>query len=209
MIDRGSINRDWAAGLLNQQIWCWGQDVKRPEGNWLLESGFQRENPPEHRKECSSVYTLAINEQARIVLRGFGVYLGDDNRGGMFIERFGFSPKFSSSARLECPPWSDADLPVFHSPKPDERIHTAILVLHLLDWIRQYEFDIVAKLGIAYRRETLAKWNNGKRLFIPAEQLASSWRKLSLAFAANTHTWIPIRANTELAVSIHQDAGDE
>ena len=25
-----------AIGLLSQQLWCWGCDILRPEGNWLL-----------------------------------------------------------------------------------------------------------------------------------------------------------------------------
>lgn len=190
------IDRDWAAGLLSQQIWCWGQDVKRSEGNWLLEIGFQRTAPPEHRKECSSVYTLSLSEKTRVVLRGFGVYIGDDRRGGVFIERYGFTPKHSPKSRLECPPWSGDDLPTFELPTDKQRDATAMLLLELLDWIRQYEYDVVTDLGIDYRRETLTKWNNGKRLFYPAEQMASSWRKLSIALAADPSTWLSCSSDT-------------
>lgn len=186
------IDKHWATGLLSQQIWCWGQDVKRAEGNWLHEIGFQRARPPEHRKECSSVYTLAISDQSQIVLRGFGVYIGDDTKGGLLIERYGFTPKYSASSRLECPPWSDTDMPVFLAPLPQQRDKTAMLLLDLLDWIRQYECDVVSRLGIEYRRATLVQWNNGKRPFTPAERLASSWRKLSQVIAADVDTWVPV-----------------
>ena len=29
--------------LLDQQCWCWGQDIRHPEGNLLLTHGFVRE----------------------------------------------------------------------------------------------------------------------------------------------------------------------
>ena len=37
---------DHAVGLLSQQIWCWGRDILRSEGNWLLHQGFTRLEPP-------------------------------------------------------------------------------------------------------------------------------------------------------------------
>ncbi|WP_417734845.1 hypothetical protein [Rosistilla oblonga] len=203
------IDRAWATGLLSQQIWCWGQDVKRPEGNWLLEIGFDRTTPPEHRKECSSVYTLAFNDRTRITLRGFGIYIGDDLRGGMFIERYGFTPKYSSKSRLECPPWSTNDLPDFQFPDAPQRDPTAMLLLDLLDWIRQYELEVVKRLGIDYRRNTLIQWNNGKRPFIPAEQIASSWRELTIAIAANPDAWISLNADQPISSGNRAEEGSE
>jgi hypothetical protein len=31
---------------MNARWWCWGQDIRRPEGNLLLASGFERHRPP-------------------------------------------------------------------------------------------------------------------------------------------------------------------
>ena len=42
-----SVSR--AIDLLCQQIWCWGRDIERPEGNWLLERNFERLEPPLER----------------------------------------------------------------------------------------------------------------------------------------------------------------
>ena len=60
---------DHAVGLLSQQAWCWGRDVLRPEGNWLLEVGFDRIEPPNDRNECSSVYSLELPDERCVVLR--------------------------------------------------------------------------------------------------------------------------------------------
>jgi len=172
-----------ATALLSQQIWCWGQDIKRPEGNWLLDSGFDRFTPPEDRIHCSSVYSLDLKGNRRIILRGFGVFFGDDARGGVFLDRYRFTPKYSESSSLKCPPWSDGDVPVMNIPSPSQRVDCLFLLLDLIGWIRQYEVDIIARLGIKYRQDSLSQWNNGKRVSIPAEEIAAGWRSLSFLVA--------------------------
>ena len=182
-IDPESIQQ--APGLLSQQCWCWGRDVLRPAGNWLLEIGFERIEPPADREDCSSVYSLQLPRDRRVVLRGFGVFYGDAQRGGVFLPRYEFEPKYTTQLELECPPWSGDDLPELGVPAKSQRGVCAALVLELLDWIRHYEVDVVERLGIEYRRATLLKWNNGKGHFTPAESVASAWRKLSIQVAAN------------------------
>lgn len=67
--------RTQVVNLFSQQIWCWGQDVLCSEGNWLLELGFERIQPPKNRESCSSVYVLELPRDRRVILRGFGVFL--------------------------------------------------------------------------------------------------------------------------------------
>ena len=162
----------------------------RPEGNWLVEIGFDRVEPPADRDECSSVYTLHLPHQRCVVLRGFGVFYGDVQRGGAFLPRYEFRPKYTTQADFECPPWSNEDLPRLLSPSQSERTDCALLVLDLLDWIRDYEVQVVQRLGIEYRRQTLEKWDNGKRPITPAENLASAWRELSFQVAAKFDAYL-------------------
>lgn len=63
----------WLRGaeLMHQQCWCWGQDVRRPEGNLLLENGFERTRAPED-VSGSFRYWLERNG-TRLALWGFGV----------------------------------------------------------------------------------------------------------------------------------------
>jgi len=187
-----------ATDLLNQQIWCWGQDIDRPEGNWLQALGFKRSEPPETRKNCPSIYALSINERCRITLRGFGVFYGDDLRGGVFIRRYGFEPRFTDDPHLHCPPWSSEDLPAFGRPANRDTTTCVLLLLGLVDWIREYEVGIVSQLGLSYRHKTLVDWNNGKRAVIPAEQMAASWRRLSLAIASKPADWLVPSVNNGL-----------
>ena len=118
-IDHQTTNGDLiqhAVDLLSQQVWCWGRDILRPEGNWLLEIGFDCIEPPADRKEYHSVYSLELPRGRCVILRGFGAFYGDLRRGGVFLPRYEFRPRYTNHATLERPPWSDADLPNLNGP---------------------------------------------------------------------------------------------
>jgi hypothetical protein len=180
-----------AVGLLSQQIWCWGRDILRPEGNWLIDIGFDRKEPPDKRKECASVYSLELPRGRCLVLRGFGVFYGDQQHGGVFLPRFEFFPKYTTKATLESPPWSDVDLPALSSPTDSQQASCKALASDLIDWIRAYEMNIVDRLGIEYRRSMLPEWDNGKRLVIPAEEMTHAWQQLGVAIAEDFRVLIP------------------
>jgi len=174
-----------AVGLLSQQCWCWGRDILRPEGNWLLEVGFERIKPPPKRDDCSSVYRLELDGGRSVTLRGFGVFFSDRNWGGVFLPRYEFTPRFTPQFTLDCLPWTVSDLPTLRKPTADERSLCARLTLDLVDWIRSYEVNVIRCLGLEYRQATLSNWNDDKRPFFPAEQFAAGWRELSLQIAGH------------------------
>lgn len=172
-----------AADLLSQQIWCWGQDILRPEGNWLIEVGFERTAAPADREQCSSIYTLELPEERRVVLRGFGLFYGADQHGSVFVKRYDFQPQYTSQPRLDRPPWSTDDLPALKAPTEPQRQHTAALTVELIDWAAAYEERVAERLGHAYRQSTLDRWKNNKRPVVPAEEMANAWRSVGLAVA--------------------------
>lgn len=175
----GRSFRSFAEHLLSQQIWCWGQDIMRPDGNWLLEQGFQRERPPVDRKKCSSVYTLRLSEDRCVILRGFGVFWGDKRFGGVFLRRFEFQPLYSAASSLECPPWSEEDMPEFSASANLSDLAGQTLLLDLIDWIRSYEEQAIEQLGIEYRQAVLNKWDNGRRPIVPAADVIAAWEHVS------------------------------
>ena len=189
-----------AANLLSQQIWCWGRDILRSEGNWLLEIGFDRTEPPAHLEDSSSVYTLTLPPERFIVLRGFGVFFGDRERGGVFLPRYTFEPRYTTQGVLESPLWSNSDLPQLDVPTEPQRSSCVSLTFDLIDWIRSYEVDIVERLGIEYRRSALGRWDNGKRSVMPAEEMARMWRLLGTAIADGFHSFY---AQSHEALSPH------
>lgn len=178
-----------AVGLLSQQVWCWGCDILRPEGNWLIEIGFKRIQPPAKRKGYSSVYALELPKRRSIVLRGFGVFYGAHHRGGVFLPRYEFLPKYTKQSFLKCPPWSIADLPKLSTPTESQQSASMSLTLDLIDWILNYEMTVIQQLGIEYRRSTLLKWNDGKRPFLPAEEFLPAWQELFFRVTANIDTF--------------------
>ena len=179
-----------AVSLLNQQVWCWGRDILRPEGNWLCEIGFNRIEPPTDRKNCTSMYTLAMPGRRCVMLRGFGVFYGDGQRGGVFLPRDEFHPQYTTRATLDCPPWSRADLPKLNPPTASQQHMCATLALDLIDWIWRYEVNILEQLGIEYRRSTLLEWDDGTRPFMPAEHVTSAWRELLFRVASNFNAFL-------------------
>ena len=162
----------------------------RPEGNWLLEIGFDRIEPPADREKCASVYTLAMPHGRCVVLRGFGVFYGDSQRGGVFLPRSKFQPRYTTQATLDRPPWSLEDLPKLNPPTTSQQHACATLTLDLIEWIRRYEVNIVEQLGIEYRRSTVLEWHKGTRPFVPAENVASAWRELSFRVASNFNAFL-------------------
>ena len=57
-----------AGSLYSQQVWCWGRDICRKEGNWLLEYGFRRTKPPEDSGNNYSAYSLELPNERCIIL---------------------------------------------------------------------------------------------------------------------------------------------
>ena len=88
-----------------------------------------------------------------IVLRGFGVFYGSPSRGGIFLPRHEFQPRFTPLAELGSPPWEEKDLPSLKRPTRSQRNHCLSLTLDLFDWIRSHETTILEELGIEYRRQ--------------------------------------------------------
>lgn len=179
--------RDFAAGLLSQQIWCWGQDISRPAGNWLRQLGFKRTRPPKNHEDCASMHRLELPPNRRIILRGFGIFWGDDRRGGIFLQRYGFSPKFTDQSRLVTDPWSCEALPPLRTPERElEVTNSRLMLLSLIDWIVEYEMRVRQELGNKYRAGTLRRWNDDERFFLPETSMMSAWQQLSLLIGSGT-----------------------
>ena len=189
----GSVtSRGHAADLLNQQIWCWGRDIECAEGNLLMKFGLQRiEKPVE--SEAGSLYRFEISPTSRIILRGFGVFHGDDRLGGLFIRRYDFSPMLTPEPDLTRPAWSIDDLPSLISPSSDQITNCRRLLLTLIDWIREYEEWIAHHMGVNYRQDSLLKWSQKHTVVVPAEEMSAAWSLLGTAINADAKKFFDVR----------------
>lgn len=165
----------FAADLFNQQLWCWGCDIKYRGGNLLLTNGLTRTKPP---RGCSapSIYETTAGACGRICLRGFGVFYGDDRWGGLFVKRYTFAPGWTAQSTLESPPWDCEDLPPLATPASDEA-GCRQLLRGMVDWIADYESAIAARPGIEHRRQTLSRWHE-TGVVARAECVSRVWRRL-------------------------------
>ena len=182
--DKVLISR--AARLLSQQVWCWGRDIERLEGNWLMEIGFDRIEPKFKCEDCDSIYSLKLPTGKRVMLRAFGVFYGNDQKEGIYLPRYDFLAKYSRRLNIKNPPWEKKDLPKLNFPNNSELTNCATLVSELVNWIRTYEETVVNVLGIDYRKSTLLEWIKIRGLIIPAEEMVSEWKFLESQISENS-----------------------
>ena len=164
-----------AISLLSQQIWCWGQDIRRKQGNWLLELGFERVRPPAGVEIEDSVYTLELTENRSIILRGFGVYYCDNAHGAIFLPRYEFIPGYTENTTLEQPLWSSDELPELYFPTESEWDSYTTMLADLVNWIQIYEQTVIDTHGIDYRTSTLMEWDNGERRVTAPQEVVDGW----------------------------------
>jgi hypothetical protein len=166
--------------LFMQQAWGWGCDVRRPAGNLLLARGCERRRRPEG-VEGSSMYVLHPNPTTQIVLWTFGMFYGQADCGGLYLDRFHVAPRLTGAAALTSAIWRPEGLPPLQRPTTAaDRARLAQLLPAAIDWISDYETAILATLGLDYRRACLAEWSRAK-LALPPERLVPQWQALRAA----------------------------
>lgn len=167
-----------AVSMLSQQIWSWGQDIRRKEGNLLVEFGFERVKPPADVEIQDSVYTLNLTENRSVILRGFGVYYRDNDLGAIFLPRYEFIPGYTTNTTLEQPLWTYDELPELYFPTESEWDSYITMLADLVKWIRDYEHKVIEEQGIEYRISTLAEWDNGERKVTTSQAVVGAWEKI-------------------------------
>lgn len=168
--------RRLAPKLLDQQLWCWGCDIRRTEGNLLCAYGFVRLKAPEDVRQ-SSAYTLCFTHGAQVTLWAFGVFYGAPERGGIFVKRGGFEARYTPEPRLPITAWCGAP-----NAQPPDTVQTCAHALSLLTalsaWIADYEAWIAAQTPPDYRAACVAAWFAHKRA-VPSEAMVKAWREIA------------------------------
>ncbi len=171
--------------LFGQQLWCWGRDIQYPKGNLLIRYGFSR-----HRQrgaDGSTCYRLDTDQQ-HIALWGFGVWYGSREFGGIFLNRFNYTPRWGNFDSLALGIHWPEDLPPLGRPTNQhqwQRAHR--LCCQMMAWIASYETWVRREVGLDYRRQCVATW---LRPFVAAEQMPAAWRLFQKrCWETNTITW--------------------
>lgn len=167
--------RTFGDRLMSQQVWCWGRDVERTEGNLLMQFGFERYRESE-TADGSTCYRLD-QEELHVCLWGFGMFFGSRELGGLYLKRFDFIPVWGPVESVSLGVhWPD-ELPVFARPRGQSQwLRARKLWKRSLRWIAEYETWIRKTAGIHYRRHCVGTW---LQPFVRAEKKAAAWRFLS------------------------------
>ncbi|MBX3452804.1 MAG: hypothetical protein KF777_24925 [Planctomycetaceae bacterium] len=160
--------------LLDQQFWCWGQDVCRAPANRRVEYGFCRLPPPEGVK-ASSCYQLRRPEYS-VALWGFALVFVVPRRGSLFLRRFKMGPCLSSADNLPEEVWALEQIPPHQVPSDeDEWQATLELFERASAWIANFEDWILTRHGAAYRNDVAYAW---KQSIVNGETMGKIWRAM-------------------------------
>ena len=161
-----------AGELMNQQCWCWGRDITRPEGNLLRCFGFQRTRPPEG-VPGSSRYRLGLPTGQEVSLWGFGAMIAD-RKTAIYVNRFEFQPSLCRPTET-C--WRAADLPSLRRPTSSREFTVAgALCAELLRFIGEYESWVAEAAGMQYRQQAVDAFQHATHTALEAKQL---WPRLA------------------------------
>jgi hypothetical protein len=168
--------------LLEQQMWCWGCDVRRQEGNLLLGYGFQKRQSTDPRYH--SAYTYALCTDCALTLWGWGLWLARESYGSLFLSRARFRVTYTAAVDL-CPQaWEVNALPPLQQPNQALGWHNSILLLaEVAAFVAHYEGWLATQLNENYRNHVIAEWPQRRRHRggIAAADLAQTWLNLSQA----------------------------
>lgn len=173
-----------AVPLLDQQMWCWGCDVRRAQGNLLLAYGAEKRPSPDARYH--SAYTFQTEEGAVLNLWGWGIWFAQLDQGSLFIGRSRFRMRYSPEVIRMPDAWCARDLPPMIGARDETAGEPATALLAAaLNWIGGYEQWLCSQVGPDYREHILEKWPKRKRHKggIPAAQMSTRWFELSTRIA--------------------------
>ncbi len=148
--------------LLEQQMWCWGCDVRRQEGNLLLTYGCERYPSPDPR--FHSAYASTLCADCVLTLWGWGIWIAREGTGSIFLSRSRFRVSYTPEVHLHPQAWQSGDLPSAKRPcDPVAQMNTRCLLAKTITWIGDYEHWLACHTEPAYRETVLAAWPQRRR----------------------------------------------
>ncbi len=169
-----SVARRLAKTLLDQQMWCFGCDVRLTDPNALLEWGFEKFSPP--KGLCTPSHYRWQSEIGQVGLWGFGIWFAEPSQGSLLLQRGRFQPEWSATSELRTTIWKLWDLKGFQKPtKPSEQQAANSLLASLTRWLANYESWIHDRYGVSYRDQVVADWATRRKPTVAAKQMPLLW----------------------------------
>lgn len=168
-----------AVPLIDQQMWCWGCDVRRAQGNLLVAYGAHKRPSADDRYH--SAYSFHLDDHAVLSLWGWGLWLAHPAKGSLFISRSRFRARYSATVTLMPDAWQVRDLPPMSGIRHDnDSAHADALLSTALVWIGAYERWIAGQTESAYRASVMSTWPQRRQYKggIPSADMADLWFEL-------------------------------
>lgn len=161
--------------LLHQQCWCWGADIRRTEGNLLVEYGFVRTPSIGGRDAGSTRYTATVGIGGRVVLWGFGAAYGHVGEEALFLDRYDPAPMLIAPSLLATA-HARTDIRGGRLPtcwRSAGRARRRLLQFAL--WMAGYERWVIETAGAPYRAAVLTEWRSATE----RDGVDRAWQRLA------------------------------
>jgi len=170
--------RQAGVALIDQQMWCWGCDVRRAEGNLLLAYGFEKRPSPNPR--FHSAYTLRLCATCALTVWGWGLWVADVRYGSVFISRSRFHATYTPDVVLAPCAWQADQLPLSQTGGGDAPCAYPLLA-QACRFAADYETWLPSQVKGDYRETVISAWPERRRHKggTPASSMAKAWRGLA------------------------------
>ncbi len=170
--------------MFDQQMWCWGCDIRNRKGNKMIEFGFSKTRTSDD-PSVPSQYSIIYKEH-KIFLWGFGCLIRKDSDNALFIKRYDFFPKKLTSVPENLMVNDPKDIKKFFV-KDKSLLYECdqSLIVILYDLIIDYENWINQRMGPDYRQHTINSWI--KKKVVDAENLIAMWKNLEKFLTTQIH----------------------
>jgi hypothetical protein len=166
-------DKKFAAELMHQQCWCWGQDIVAKE-NILLRFGFMRHRAP----ACPGATRYEIDrDRLRVALWGFGMWLltpsGDQGFFSRYRRGVWLLPRSFDVTGVH----DDKQVtPHLRRPMPGSDYAIAVeLTSSAAVFCEQYERWINDHLSPEHRHRTLSRWEHP---LVDSHEMVAAWRRV-------------------------------
>ena len=181
--------------MFDQQMWCWGCDIRNSSGNKMIEYGFSK-TKTSNDKNVPSQYSIVYKDHL-IFLWGFGGMIKQSSNNALFIRRYDFYPKRLESVPENLIARDLKDIKVLFVKDKSLLYEFDYNLLGIFyDLIIDYESWLTKQMGINYRQHTLNTWI--KKKIVDAENLISTWKSLSDFLSNNLINTDSLKINFEI-----------
>ncbi len=163
--------------LFESQMWCWGADIRRPEGNLLTEFGFTKIRP--EGCGCGSTHYYFNQDSLSVHLWGFAALFTIPEFGTLTLYRHKWEPRWSKEILNLNNLWRAGDLPRLGMPTDScDYERAAAIFKEAVSFMARYEVYVKNTVGDRYRADVFRSHPKPRRLYTTSS-LVEGWKNFA------------------------------